>query len=333
MKHLRTENKNVLITFIFIIIISSTILSLILNGYFYRLKIQNDFNQSRNYQYVYTTDVIENYNSYYFINTTESTYLDIESNQHLNIEILMETLALKDEHNLIGQDDVLEGEFAPLNIDEVAISENISREYNLAIGDTIYIKNNLNDQMDAFIIKYIFIEVISSFGYTIGDSGGVMIIGYNPLKIYGLNYKYINFSHSLPLDNFTKIYYLNGLNQFIMGYLIIFNSLYIILNILFFILIQGYIFSKDKRYYEVTLIFGDDMYFRSNLKVRLCIYASIQLILNTFILEIIMFMQFRIFTWLELWMLCLSMIVSAIIFFYYTKRKLILKGDYKNDRN
>lgn len=99
-----------------------------------------------------------------------------------------------DEKSLLNKKNIVSGIYKELNGNEIAIPDNIAKEYSLNIGDIIYLNANI-----AYTIKYIFRNLYDIKKPNIDSNNGVIFIG-STIKKLSSNYTYAVF------DNISKDY-------------------------------------------------------------------------------------------------------------------------------
>jgi len=155
---------------------------------------QLSYFQNADFEYVFKTDDRLPNNSYLDIKNTKSFYLDEELTSRLQINILMQLDVIYDEAALLTREhlftdtEIILGEF------EIFITIETSNFYNLDIGDIIYSKSKIDQQIYPHTIKGIIANVYSSDNYEYSEQKGLLFIGYNTDEEMYSDSNYINYS-------------------------------------------------------------------------------------------------------------------------------------------
>ena len=241
---------NIIIIFILIILICYVSL------YIEKHYRQIDFNNSNKYDYVALSENRYNRNDYSYYGTDAKFYT--ENNKRISALVIMEFNSIYDNEALINENNIIKGKYELLKENEIAISYNISKKFNLSIGDYIYFNNISLNQKIKNEIKYIFKSSYGLYDIDVNNNYGIILMGFN--KNYYDNIKsqvLVSLSkesiNSNKILNFSEIYKKNT-NYFSFSFDRIF--LMILISILYSFLYFILIIKNKSKKYESLIILG-----------------------------------------------------------------------------
>lgn len=241
---------NIIIIFILLILICYVSL------YIEKHYRQIDFNNSVKYDYIAISDNRYNRNDYYYYERDAKFYT--KNNKRIPAFVIMELNSIYDNEALINENNIIKGKYELLKENEIAISYNISKKFNLSIGDYIYFNDISLNQKIKNEIKYIFKSSYGLYDIDVNNNYGIILMGFN--KNYYDNIKsqvLVSLSkdtiNSNKILNFIDIYK-NNRNYFSFSFYNIFLMIFIsaIYSYLYYISI---IKNKSKKY-ESLIILG-----------------------------------------------------------------------------
>ena len=241
---------NIIIIFILLILICYV--SLYIEKYYRQI----DFNNSVKYDYIAISDNRYNRNDYCHYGTDAKFYN--ENNKRIPAFVIMELNSIYDNEALINENIIIKGKYELLKENEISISYNISKKFNLSIGDYIYFNDISLNQKIKNEIKYIFKSSYGLYDIDVNNNYGIILMGFN--KNYYDNIKsqvLVSLSkdtiNSNKILNFIDIYK-NNRNYFSFSFYNIFLMIFIsaLHAFLYIVLIIN---NKSKRY-ESLIILG-----------------------------------------------------------------------------
>lgn len=247
---MRLMKFNIIIIFILLILICYVSL------YIEKHYRQIDFNNSNKYDYIVLSENRYNRNDYCHYGTDAKFYT--KNNKRIPAFVIMELNSIYDSEALINENNIIKGKYELLNENEIAISFNLSKKFNLSIGDYIYFNDISLNQKIKNEIKYIFKSSYGLYDIDVNNNYGIILMGFN--KNYYDNIKsqvLVSLSkdtiNSNKILNFIDIYK-NNRNYFSFSFYNIFLMIFIsaIYSYLYYISI---IKNKSKKY-ESLIILG-----------------------------------------------------------------------------
>jgi hypothetical protein len=247
---MRLMKFNIIVIFILLILICYVSL------YIEKHYRQIDFNNSVKYDYIAISDNRYNRNDYYYYEREAKFYT--KNNKRIPAFVIMELNSIYDSEALINENNIIKGKYELLKENEIAISYNISKKFNLSIGDYMDFYNISLNQKIKNEIKYIFKSSYGLYDIDVNNNYGIILMGFN--KNYYDNIKsqvLVSLSkdtiNSNKILNFIDIYK-NNRNYFSFSFYNIFLMIFIsaIYSYLYYISI---IKNKSKKY-ESLIILG-----------------------------------------------------------------------------
>lgn len=238
---------NIIIIFILLILICYV--SLYIEKYYRQI----DFNNSNKYDYIVLSENRYNRNDYCYYGTDAKFYT--KNNKRIPAFVIMELNSIYDSESLINENIIIKGKYELLKENEIAISYNISKKFNLSIGDYIYFNDISLNQKIKNEIKYIFKSSYGLYDIDVNNNYGIILMGFN--KNYYDNIKsqiLISLSkNSINTLNFIEIYKKNR-NYFSFSFYNIF--LIILISALYSFLYLILIIKNKSKKYESLIILG-----------------------------------------------------------------------------
>ncbi len=112
-------------------------------------------------------------NCYYYFGKNVSVNLSTGDSVRVNADVYQFVNGKKyDNRSLLNQNNVMNGEYADLKANEIAIPESLSKKYNLNIGDHLYVFGT-----NEHTIQYVFRNLYDIKNPSIDSNGSVVFIG------------------------------------------------------------------------------------------------------------------------------------------------------------
>lgn len=237
---------------IFILLILICYVSLYIEKHYRQI----NFNNSSKYDYVALSGSEYNRNDYYYYGTDARFYT--ENDKKISAFILMELNSIYDNESLINENNIVKGKYALLKENEVGISYNIAKKFNLSVGDNIYFYNISLNQNIKNKIKYIFQSSYGLYDIDVNNNYGIILIGFNKsyydnIKAQVLVFLSKNTINSNKILNYFEIYKKNT-NYFSISFYIIFLMFFI--SVLYIFLYIIFIRKNKSKRYESLIILG-----------------------------------------------------------------------------
>lgn len=230
---------------IFILLILICYISLYIEKYYRQI----DFNNSNKYDYVALSESRYNRNDYCYYGTDAKFYT--ENNNKISTFVIMELNSIYDNEALINDNNTINGKYELLEENEIAISYNISKKFNLSIGDYVYFNNISLNQKIKNKIKYIFKSSYGLYDLDVNNNYGIILMGFNKNYYDNIKSQILvslskNSINSNKILNFVEIYKKNT-NYFAFSFYSLFLMIFIaaLSSTLYYISI---IKNKSKRY-------------------------------------------------------------------------------------
>lgn len=282
------------------------------------------FLNSRNYNYSVLVDKKLNEDTYSFYDSKVTFSKDSLLNDSIPASVLMR---LDCDYT---KNDVLYNKVELLNFDEVIVSDNIASKYRLKVGNSIFSKNKINNNVCEFHIKDIIPDCYSIIGLSSDIEIGIIIFGYDEeylnsvqssfVYLYENDYSKINDhgafiiegSLTAKKDQVTTIGSKLGF-EFVMTILLCLVSFIVALLVLLFMNIK---------YYRLCKEYGDKNTYRKQPTdfifycVAICAFSTLFYSLS---------LIFKTFTVFELIISFASICIAYLIIWIVSRR--LLKGD------
>lgn len=229
---------------IFILLILICYISLYIEKYYRQI----DFNNSNKYDYVALSESRYNRNDYCYYGTDAKFYT--ENNNKISAFVIMELNSIYDNEALINDNNVIKGKYELLEENEIAISYNISKKFNLSIGDYVYFNNISLNQKVKNKIKYIFKSSYGLYDIDVNNNYGIILMGFNKNYYDNIKSQILvslseNSINSNKILNFFEIYKKNT-NYFAFSFYSLFLMIFI--AALYTVLYLIFIAKKSKKY-------------------------------------------------------------------------------------
>lgn len=264
---------------------------------------QINFNNSGKYDYIAISDSRYNRNNYYYYGIDARFYT--KNNKKISAYVIMELDSIYDNEAVINDNNIIEGKYKLLKENEIAVSYNISKNFNLSIGDNIYFYNISLNQKFKNEIKYIFKSSYGLYDIDVNNNYGIILMGlnenyYNNIKaniLVSLSKETIN---SNKILNYFEIYKKNT-NYFSFSFYSVFLmiSILVLYALLYFLLI---IKNKRKRYESLIILGCKKKVIRLNVMKDFITFSILSFVFLSFviIINIILNGQITLFTLLIL---------------------------------
>lgn len=229
---------------IFILLILICYVSLYIEKYYRQI----NFNNSNKYDYIALSESRYNRNDYCYYGTDAKFYT--ENNKKISAFVIMELNSIYDNEALINDNNVIKGKYELLEENEIAISYNIYKKFNLSIGDYVYFNNISLNQKIKNKIKYIFKSSYGLYDIDVNNNYGIILMGFNKNYYDNIKSQILvslseNSINSNKILNFFEIYKKNT-NYFAFSFYSLFLMIFI--AALYTGLYLIFIAKKSKRY-------------------------------------------------------------------------------------
>lgn len=237
---------------IFILLILICYVSLYIEKHYRQI----NFNNSSKYDYAAVSGSEYNRNDYYYYGTDARFYT--ENDKKISAFVLMELNSIYDNESLINENNIIKGKYELLKENEVGISYNIAKKFNLSVGDNIDFYNISLNQNIKNKIKYIFQSSYGLYDIDVNNNYGIILMGFNKsyydnIKAQVLVFLSKNTINSNKILNYFEIYKKNT-NYFSISFYIIFLMFFI--SVLYTFLYIIFIRKNKSKRYESLIILG-----------------------------------------------------------------------------
>lgn len=237
---------------IFILLILICYVSLYIEKHYRQI----NFNNSSKYDYSALSGSEYNRNDYYYYGTDARFYT--ENDKKISAFVLMELNSIYDNESLINENNIIKGKYELLKENEVGISYNIAKKFNLSVGDNIDFYNISLNQNIKNKIKYIFQSSYGLYDIDVNNNYGIILMGFNKsyydnIKAQVLVFLSKNTINSNKILNYFEIYKKNT-NYFSISFYIIFLMFFI--SVLYTFLYIIFIRKNKSKRYESLIILG-----------------------------------------------------------------------------
>lgn len=237
---------------IFILLILICYVSLYIEKHYRQI----NFNNSSKYDYAALSGSEYNRNDYYYYGTDARFYT--ENDKKISAFVLMELNSIYDNESLINENNIVKGKYELLKENEVGISYNIAKKFNLSVGDNIDFYNISLNQNIKNKIKYIFQSSYGLYDIDVNNNYGIILMGFNKsyydnIKAQILVFLSKNTINSNKILNYFEIYKKNT-NYFSISFYIIFLMFFI--SVLYTFLYIIFIRKNKSKRYESLIILG-----------------------------------------------------------------------------
>ena len=237
---------------IFILLILICYVSLYIEKHYRQI----NFNNSSKYDYSALSGIEYNRNDYYYYGTDARFYT--ENDKKISAFVLMELNSIYDNESLINENNIVKGKYELLKENEVGISYNIAKKFNLSVGDNIDFYNISLNQNIKNKIKYIFQSSYGLYDIDVNNNYGIILMGFNKsyydnIKAQVLVFLSKNTINSNKILNYFEIYKKNT-NYFSISFYIIFLMFFI--SVLYIFLYIIFIRKNKSKRYESLIILG-----------------------------------------------------------------------------
>ena len=133
----------------------------------------NNFLKNRNYNYSVVIDKEVESDSYSYYENKISFYAND------NLSILLPASVLMRLNCDYTSNDFLYGEISLLKPNEIVITNNLARQYKISVGDSLFSKNPIDNNVNQFAVKVIIPDLYSVIGISNDIESGVIIKGFD----------------------------------------------------------------------------------------------------------------------------------------------------------